>query len=35
VIALFNLFLLIWIPARGQDFQLFSVREFWRKITFR
>jgi hypothetical protein len=35
VIALFNLFLLIWIPARGQDFHLFSVREFWRRITFR
>ncbi len=35
VIALFNLFLLIWIPARSQDFQLFSLREFWRKVTFR
>jgi len=34
-IALFTLFLLVWIPARGQDFQLFSMREFWRKVTFR
>ncbi len=35
VIALLTLFLLIWMPARGQDFHLFSLREFWRKVTFR
>lgn len=33
-ITLLHLFLLVFIPIRGQDFNIFSLRQFYKRVFF-